>query len=126
MRSLLCFVLLIAATWFAACVSQKKLYELPEAMLPHVKSEYARRCDQGKILYDMNCAKCHNSTIKGKTIIPDFNPDELRGYALRISNAKHEVNMPDSLVSEEELAVIMTFLNYKKKNKPVSANKAGK
>lgn len=101
-----------------ACNSQKKVqYELPEAMLPHVKVEYTKRCDQGQILYDMSCGKCHTKIVKRKKIIPDFTSEQLIGYNLRVSNAIHESNMPDSLISEEELGIIMTFLTYKKKNK---------
>ncbi|MBA2612492.1 MAG: c-type cytochrome [Bacteroidetes bacterium] len=99
------------------CQSQKKeQYELPEAMLPHVKVFYAEQCDKGQILYDLNCAKCHTSKVRGKKIIPDFTPQQLTGYTLRVANAQHEKNMPDSLVTEEELGIIMTFLSYKKKN----------
>jgi hypothetical protein len=106
-----------------ACTAQKEpLYELPEAMLPHVRTEYVKRCDKGKILYDLNCARCHNTKVKRKEIIPDFKPEQLTGYTLRVSNAQHESSMPDTLVTEEELGIIMTFLNYKIKN-PVSLAK---
>ncbi len=105
---------------FMACTVQKEVpYELPDAMLPHVKVEYEKRCAKGKILYDLNCAKCHNTKKGRKEIVPDFKPEQLLGYSLRVSNAQHEKNMPDTLVTEEELGIIMTFLNYKKKN-PVS------
>jgi hypothetical protein len=102
---------------FIACVAHKQApYELPEAMLPYVKVEYAKRCEQGYALYNMSCAKCHTKVVKGKKIIPDFTPAQLTGYTLRVSNAQHEQNMPDSIVTEEELGIIMTFLSYKKKN----------
>jgi hypothetical protein len=108
-----------AAVFIIACQAQKKAqYEFPEGMLPHVREEYAKRCDQGQILYNINCGKCHNTRVNGRTVIPDFNPEQLTGYTLRVSNANHESSMPDSLVSEEELVIIMTFLNYKKKNPP--------
>lgn len=101
---------------FACAIKKETLYTLPEAMLPEVKAEYAKRCDRGQLLYNLNCAGCHNYKIKRKTYIPDFKPEQLRGYELRISNARHASSMPDSLVSEEELGIIMTFLNYKNKN----------
>lgn len=108
---------LITGCLIIACTSQKKAqYELPEEMLPHVRVEYAKRCEQGKILYDMSCGKCHTQKVRRKEIIPDFNPEQLTGYTLRVSNARHESSMPDSLVSEDELGIIMTFLTYKKKN----------
>ncbi len=100
-----------------ACTAQKEaMYELPDAMLPHVKVEYAKRCEKGKILYEMTCGKCHTVKKGRKEIIPDFKPEQLTGYTLRTANARHESSMPDSLVSEDELGIIMTFLSYKKKN----------
>lgn len=113
-------ILFIIAFVLIKCHSQKKAkYELPEAMLPHVKVMYTVQCDKGQILYDLNCAKCHNSKVKGKEVIPDFKPEQLTGYTLRVANAQHEKNMPDTLVTEEELSIIMTFLGYKKKNNPL-------
>lgn len=107
----------VACVLIAACTSQKKVeYEFPDAMLPHVKVHYAELCDKGRVLYDINCSRCHSTTYKRKEIIPDFKPEELKGYELRVSNAKHESSMPDTLVTAEELGVIMTFLSYKKKN----------
>lgn len=112
----LCIVLFI----LVKCHSQKKVqYELPEAMLPHVKAMYAVQCDKGQILYDLNCSKCHNTKVKRKELIPDFKPEQLTGYTLRVGNAQHEKNMPDTLVTEEELGIIMIFLGYKKKNNPL-------
>jgi hypothetical protein len=114
------FILSIIAFVLIKCHSQKKAqYELPEAMLPHVKVMYRVQCDKGQILYDLNCAKCHNTKVKGKEVIPDFKPEQLTGYTLRVANAQHEKNMPDTLVTEEELSIIMTFLGYKKKNNPL-------
>ena len=110
-------IAIITGLGLVACTAQKEvMYELPDAMLPHVRVEYVKRCDQGKILYDINCGGCHSSKKGRKEIIPDFRPEQLTGYTLRVSNARHESSMPDSLVTEEELGIIMTFLNYKKKN----------
>jgi len=106
------------------CKSQKQpLYEFPEQMLPHVKLGYAQICDKGKILYDLNCAKCHTTKVRRKEIIPDFKEEQLNGYSLRISNAKHEANLPDEQVTAEELSQITTFLKYKVKNKPKESKK---
>ena len=100
-----------------ACTSQKYIEpDFPEAMLPHVKAEYSTRYNQGQVLYNINCAKCHTTKTGRSYSVPDFKPEQLRGYELRVVNAQHENNMPDSLVTEEELGIIMTFLSYKKKN----------
>jgi len=117
MKYLIILSAMIGFSMIISCNARKKTYyELPEAMLPHVKLEYQKRCDKGQSLYFMNCAGCHNTKHKQKVIIPDFTEEQLKGYALRISNEQHEQNMPDSLITEEELGIIMTFLSYKKKN----------
>lgn len=111
-------VFLIVAFLVTKCVGNKNTLtaEFPEAMLPHVKEQYKTQWEKGKILYELNCAKCHTIKDKKKVIIPDFKEEQLKGYELRITNAKHEANLPDSLVTEEELGQIMTFLRYKKRN----------
>lgn len=117
MKHLTGFSFILIFSILACSVEKKVSYVFPEAMLPEVKVAYKERCDKGQTLYNMACAGCHNKGTKRKPIVPDFSADQLRGYALRISNKLHEKNMPDSLVSEEELGIIMTFLTYKKKNK---------
>jgi hypothetical protein len=111
------FITTVLLIYVACTVQKKQLYELPEAMLPHVKMEYTTRCDKGQTLYLLTCNTCHNSGTKRKIIIPDWTSAQLSGYTIRVSNRQHEANMPDSLVSEDELGIIMTFLSYKKKNK---------
>jgi len=95
---------------------QKVAYEFPPEMSVAVQTEFAKLCDKGKILYDLNCAKCHNTTVKGKELIPDFSQEKLIGYELRVSNQQHEADMPDTKVTAEELGLITTFLTYKKKS----------
>jgi len=106
------FLLLVVA-----CTTKKKVaYEFPIEMKSNVQQQYAVLCEKGQVLYSINCAKCHN-TGKHQQIIPDFKPEQLVGYTLRITNSKHENNLTDTLITEEELGLIMTFLSYKKKNK---------
>ncbi len=100
----------------ACVVIQKAEYEFPAEMLPHVKQHYEKECEKGYILYNMNCAKCHTKKEKRKYIIPDFTPEQLKGYELRLTNKKHSEALTDSSVTEEELGQIMIFLSYKKKN----------
>ncbi len=112
-------VLFVTITCFAAtaCVVNKNriTYEFPAAMPQPVMAEYLKQCDKGKILYDINCARCHNVAVKGRTVIPDFSQEQLIGYELRVLNPKHESSMPETLVNAEELGLITTFLTYKKK-----------
>lgn len=111
-------LLFIFGLFFFFCTATKKIeYEFPETMRPEVKKGYLELCDKGQAIYNAACAKCHNYKVKGKWVVPDFKQEQLVGYALRIKNQRHETNLPDSLVSEEELGLVMTFLEYKKKNK---------
>lgn len=109
---------MICTQSIVACVTSKSkiTYDFPEAMAADVREGYAKQWEKGKILYEMNCAKCHTTTVKGKTIVPDFTENQLVGYTLRVTNQKHEAALTDESVSTEELGLIMTFLTYKKKN----------
>ncbi len=112
---------MIAAAMVIQCFAQKKrkvAYEFPDAMAPAIQAEFAKICDKGLILYNLNCAPCHNTKLKGKEVIPDFTQEKLIGYELRVSNKEHEEHMPDTAVTAEELGQIMTFFMYKKKNIP--------
>jgi hypothetical protein len=111
---------IIASLLFCVCCAVQKTVtiDLPPEMLPHVKPHYESECARGQVLYDLNCGKCHTTYVKRKKIVPDFTEDQLRGYELRLTNKKHQAELTDSVVSEEELSVIMTFLRYKTRNKP--------
>lgn len=112
----------IATIVLTACIAyaghrDKVTYTFPENMSDAVKTEFIKQCDKGAVLYEINCAKCHNTTVGRKEIIPDFAPEQLIGYELRVKNPKHESNIPETTVTAEELGQIMTFLTYKTKNK---------
>ena len=98
--------------------SSKKLavYELPAAMAPAVRLSMQEQCDKGLILYRMNCAKCHSDSSKKKEFIPDFSPSQLSNYEFRFANKKHEDNLNENQLTQDELVNIIMFLTYKKKN----------
>ena len=97
-------------------IKQDIPYEFPDAMIASAKIEFAKQCDKGKILYDINCAKCHNTVQRRKELIPDFTIEQLTSYEIRVSTPEHESNIPEMMVTAEELGYIMTFLSYKKKS----------
>lgn len=104
-------------------VAQKKQakieYEFPEAMAQPVRTEYLKLCEKGRILYELSCAGCHNTLVKGKVAVPDFTEDQLGAYSIRVANPRHEEHVSETNVSAEDLALISTFLTYKKKNHPL-------
>src|SRR5690242_5567762 len=101
-------VLGIIAMQSYAREKQKEVYEFPEAMAQPVRDEYTKLCEKGRVLYEINCAKCHNTIVKGKKIVPDFTEEQLGAYSIRVANAKHEEQVSESNVSAEELALITT------------------
>lgn len=115
MRKVIC-ITVVCVISIHSFGQKKTKYEFPKEMLPEVQAEYIKMCEKGRVLYQLNCAGCH-STFKGKKeIIPDFTSEQLSGYAIRVSNGSHEINLPEEQVTPEELALISNFLTYRKKN----------
>lgn len=111
-------IVLTGLSALLACATRKQVvsYDFPPAMNASVRAQYLEQCQKGALLYEQHCAACHSVQRKGKTIIPDFTQEKLNGYAIRVANRTHEENMPDSLVSVEDLGLITTFFLYKKKS----------
>lgn len=110
---------LVAILTTAQKKQTKVEYVFPDAMAQPVRDQYLKLCEKGKVLYELSCAKCHNTLQKGKTLIPDFTEDQLGAYSIRVANPRHEEHVSESSVSAEELTLISTFLTYKKKNEPL-------
>ena len=110
-------IILLFVILCCTCTTQKKTeYVFPADMKPQAVAAFTERCDKGQTLYKTNCAKCHNYKVGRKEYVPDFVKEKLLGYALRISNSKHRSELRDTLITTEELGLIMNFLTYKKKN----------
>ncbi len=115
------FIIVCACAVFNTCIAQQKVApDFPKEMLPHVQEEYLKQFNKGQVLYTMNCGKCHNIQVGRKQVLPNFSENQLVGYALRILNPDHEDGIPETMVTEEELGLIMVFLRYKKESPPVN------
>ncbi len=119
----------MAAFVWIQCFARKKevAYEFPDAMAAPIQAAFAQQCEKGLVLYQINCSRCHDVAQGKKMLVPDFTPEQLVGYELRVINPKHESDLPETTVSAEELGQIMTFLTYKKKSgilvkKPVATD----
>ena len=96
--------------------AQKMEYELPVEMSESVRSQYEVICEKGFILYNINCGSCHTKSVRRKKIIPDFEASKLAGYEIRVMNPQHTSHIEEDKLTPEELVLIVTFLNYKKKS----------
>lgn len=127
MKKIVTISVLIAAAGIvslqSAAQKQKKqakvVYQFPDAMAQPVRDEYLKLCEKGRVLYELSCSGCHNMEIRGKITIPDFTEDQLGAYSIRVANARHEEHVSEAEVSAEDLALISSFLIYKKKNQPL-------
>ena len=107
---------------FIACVTQPKLqyYNFPEDISEEAKTANLKMIEKGRVLYNINCAKCHNKKINGKIVIPDFTNTQLESYTIRIQNEVHVNNLPENKLTSEELEAIQFFFSYKKPGQPVA------
>lgn len=118
MKTLQLIFLASSISLFASAQKQKKSeYEFPAEMKPQVKEAYLIECNKGKILYGINCAKCHSTFEKNREIIPSFTAEQFEAYKIRIANTQHEQNISEEQLAPDELGMIITFLTYRKKEK---------
>ncbi len=102
----------------AAAQKTKKVgYDFPKEMRPDIKEQYLKLAEKGQILYGIHCARCHNmKDSKGKWVIPDFTADQINGYEIRLGNRAHEGALTDEAMTTEELSLITTFFQFKKRS----------
>ena len=127
-KGLICISILFAAI-LTEGLGQKKVvkavytHEFPQEMNAGVKEAYVKLFEKGRILYEINCAKCHNTTVKGVEVMPEFTKEHLAQYELRLQNPKHEEELSEMRVNAEELQQITIFLTYYKKVEAAEAKK---
>lgn len=92
------------------------IHNFPPGMTDEVQKAYVGLFEKGRILYDINCAKCHNSIVKGIEVMPDFTKEHLAQYELRVQNPRHEEELSEMRINAEELQQVMIFLTYYKKS----------
>jgi hypothetical protein len=111
------FFLAICLGFAVASTAQKAVeFTYPEtAVADTAKKNFVKRWKQGQTLYNLSCSKCHNKTVNGKSVIPDFSLPQLLDYEMRIAYESHGEQLTDRFVSDEEMQRIILFLQYKKK-----------
>jgi hypothetical protein len=114
-------LLFFMAIGLFGCVTQAKIqfYDFPSDIAEEAKIANTKMLEKGKILYNINCANCHNKKIKGKIYLPDFTTDQLDSYIIRIKNEAHVTALHENKVTIEELEAIQFFFTYKKPGQPV-------
>jgi len=121
-KNIVTLFLFVVALCMMACVSQQKLYyyDFPSDIAEEAKVANQKMLEKGRVLYNLNCAKCHNKKEKGKIVLPDFTTDQLDSYIIRIKNETHVNSLPETKITAEELEAIQFFFSYKKPSKPIT------
>lgn len=91
---------------------KKEGFAYPDDIADSAKKTFVKQFNQGRILYSITCAQCHNKNINGKEVIPDFSLPQLMDYEMRMYS-QHEDKLDDRHVRDEEMARIIQFLRYK-------------
>lgn len=111
--------IILVASFFAvlACSSSKQVvYSFPDEMSADIRKSYIENCNKGKVYYELHCEGCHTVKKWGKKLVPDFTPEQLEAYQVRVANAIHEPIMNDEQLPADELAMIVAYLSYKPKS----------
>jgi len=112
-KYLICLLLL---SIFIACVSNKN-YIIPKGLSTSQKKDFVLQFNQGRTLYDLNCANCHNKIINNKVVEPDFTVEQFEIYKIRIKNEPHVTSLGPQQITPTEINKILFFFINKKKNK---------
>lgn len=110
MKNRVYFILLLLV-W--SCTSRvKPEIQYPSGMVGSVKEGFTKEWNMGKLLYEENCANCHNVRKGRKQFIPYFPPEKLAGYAFAEENKEHQNAFTRASLSSEEIIYIGLFLQY--------------
>lgn len=94
---------------------QKEAFTYPDYIADSARPQFRKDFQKGKLLYGISCGSCHNKTIKGNTVIPDFSLPQLMDYEMRMYT-QHEDKLDDRHVSDKELEYIILYLRFKQKS----------
>jgi len=112
------YTVLIILIFIAAINSsqaQKKNEYPADSVSEASRKAFSKNFTQGKILYNLTCAKCHTVKDGRKEIIPDFSLPQLLDYEMRFYYPEHQDRLTDAKLADEELNQIIVFLRYKER-----------
>lgn len=112
-------IILLSALGMAACMGTKKAVVkayFPPNMSESVRAGYMDMWNKGHILYDLNCAKCHNQVVNRREVVPEFTDEQLQAYEVRLADSTHEIAVSEMRVTPEELNYITIFLTFRERD----------
>ena len=118
MTKILIAIMIFKLSFVVGAAAQKNAeYDMPkDSVAEESKQLFVKQFKQGKILYSINCASCHNVKDGRKEIIPDFSMPQLLDYEMRMYYPEHKERLNDAKITDDEMNRIILFLMYKKKS----------
>src|SRR5688572_24208539 len=103
MKKIIIITSIFQIVFFFDSPAQKNAeFEMPEdSVAESSRQAFIKQFKQGKILYSIACAKCHNFKEGRKEIIPDFSMPQLMDYEMRFYYPEHQERLTDAKISDE-------------------------
>lgn len=116
MKKIIVAILICMVLFVLPSAAQKNTeFDMPADSTTEASRQlFAKQFKQGKVLYSITCAKCHNVREGRKEIIPDFSMPQLMDYEMRFYYPEHQERLTDSKITDEEMNKIILFLRFKK------------
>lgn len=121
MRLFVSFIFLCVVSFSAGAQQESKVlytHNFPPIIKGDLKDQFIKLYEKGRVLYQINCSKCHNVKEDGVERMPEFTKQDLQKYELRVLNPEHEDELKETRVRAEELYQILLFLTYSIKVDP--------
>jgi hypothetical protein len=118
MKRVVIITLIFKTVFFFESAAQKNAeFDMPaDSVAESSRQAFIKQFKQGKILYSITCAKCHNFKDGRKEIIPDFSMPQLMDYEMRFYYPEHQERLSDAKITDEEMNRIILFLRFKKRS----------
>lgn len=117
MKKIITVILIFQIAFVNESAAQKNAeFDMPaDSVAESSKQAFIKQFKQGKILYNITCARCHNFKEGRKEIVPDFSMPQLMDYEMRFYYPEHQERLTDTKITDEEMNRIILFLRFKKK-----------
>ena len=111
-------IFIVAAVILTGCLLHKKTqYNYPEGIPGEEKVKLHAFLEKGRKLYEMNCAKCHDSTGKST---PDFSVQQIDNYTAATLKRDPKIHAVAANMDPEQLFAVFSYLRLRKKSNHAS------